>query len=122
MDGLSSTGIACSRPLLGAKIPRMAAYIVSRVKIVDREAMKRYMEEAPATVAAFGGRYLVRGGDVQALEGTWEHERMVVVEFPDKSAALAWYQSEMYRPLRELRQANAEAVILLADGVPAAVG
>lgn len=95
----------------------MRAYIVSRVRILNREAMQRYMNEAPVTVAAFGGRYLVRGNDVQALEGAWEHERMVVVEFPDKDAALAWYHSEAYRPLRELRQHNAESVILLAQGV-----
>jgi uncharacterized protein (DUF1330 family) len=96
----------------------MSAYIVSRVRIVSAEAMQRYMKEAPATVAAFGGRYLVRGNDVQALEGTWEHERMVIVEFPDKDAALAWYHSDVYRPLRDLRQVSASAVILLADGVP----
>lgn len=96
----------------------MSAYIVSRVKILDPESMQRYMNEAPATVAAFGGRYLVRGNDVQALEGAWEHERMVIVEFPDKEAALAWYHSDVYRPLRDLRQDNAEAVILLAQGVP----
>jgi uncharacterized protein (DUF1330 family) len=95
----------------------VAAYIVSRVRIHERAAMARYMAEAPATVAAFGGRYLVRGNDVQALEGAWEHERMVVVEFPDKSAALAWYGSEQYRPLRDLRQASADTVILLAEGV-----
>ncbi|HEX6084567.1 MAG TPA: DUF1330 domain-containing protein [Thermoanaerobaculia bacterium] len=95
----------------------MSAYIVSRVKILEPESMRRYMTEAPATVAAFGGRYLVRGNDVQALEGAWEHERMVIVEFPDKEAALAWYHSEIYRPLRDLRQDHAEAVILLAQGV-----
>jgi uncharacterized protein (DUF1330 family) len=67
----------------------------------------------------FGGRYLVRGNDVRALEGTWDHERMVVVEFPDKAAALAWYESPAYRPLRDLRQRSAEAVILLAEGVAA---
>lgn len=99
----------------------MAAYIVSRVKILNRESMQRYMAEAPATVAAFGGRYLVRGQDVQALEGAWEHERMVVVEFPDKEAALGWYESDAYRSLRTLRQSSAEAVILLADGVSAPV-
>lgn len=99
----------------------MSAYIVSRVNIHNREAMQRYMSEAPATVAAFGGRYLVRGNDVRALEGAWEHERMVIVEFPDKAAALAWYESEVYRPLRELRQQNASTVILLADGVPASL-
>ncbi|HEX2121345.1 MAG TPA: DUF1330 domain-containing protein [Thermoanaerobaculia bacterium] len=96
----------------------MSAYIVSRVRILDREAMQRYVTEAPETVAAFGGRYLVRGNDVQALEGAWEHERMVVVEFPDKEAALAWYHSDVYRPLRELRQRSASTVILLAEGVP----
>jgi len=96
----------------------VSAYVVSRVNIRNAEAMQRYMQEAPATVAAFGGRYLVRGNDVRALEGAWEHERMVVVEFPDKNAALAWYESDVYRPLRKLRQQNAETVILLAEGVP----
>jgi len=95
----------------------MSAYVVSRVKLLNTEAMQRYMTEAPATVAAFGGRYLVRGNDVRALEGEWEHERMVIVEFPDKRAALAWYESDVYRPLRELRQSSAETVILLAEGV-----
>src|SRR5215210_8369973 len=100
----------------------MPAYIVSRVRILNREAMQRYMGEAPATVAAFGGRYLVRGNDVRALEGAWEHERMVVVEFPDKAAALAWYHSAEYRPLRDLRQRGAHAIILLADGVAEGAG
>lgn len=94
----------------------MPAYVVSRVKILNPDAMRRYVNEAPATVAAYGGRYHFRGGDVQALEGSWEHDRMVVLEFPDKAAALAWYESDAYRPLRDLRQASADAVILLADG------
>lgn len=97
----------------------MSAYIVSRVKILDPDSMWRYMAEASATVAAFGGRYLVRGNDVQALEGAWEHERMVIVEFADKAAALGWYHSDVYRPLRDLRQASASTVILLAEGVSA---
>jgi uncharacterized protein (DUF1330 family) len=96
----------------------MAAYVVSRVAISDVEQMRRYLAEVPSIVAEFGGRYLVRGSAVQALEGTWDHDRMVVVEFPDSEAALTWYHSERYRPLRELRQASAEAVILLADGIP----
>ena len=100
----------------------VAAYIISRVRITDPKAMADYMREAPPTVAAFGGRYLVRGNDVQAIEGKWEHERMVVVEFPDKAAALAWYHSAQYAPLREVRQRSAETVILLADGVPLEVG
>jgi uncharacterized protein (DUF1330 family) len=95
----------------------MAAYIISRVKISSPDDMRRYQSEAPPVVAAFGGRYLVRGTAVQALEGAWEHDRMVVVEFPSREAALAWYHSAEYRPLRELRQQSAETIILLADGI-----
>jgi uncharacterized protein (DUF1330 family) len=96
----------------------MAAYIVSRVRIRDAAAMARYMAEAPATVAQFGGRYLVRGNNVRALEGTWDYDRIVIVEFADERAALAWYESAEYAPLRELRHRSAETVILLAEGVP----
>ncbi|HEY0159452.1 MAG TPA: DUF1330 domain-containing protein [Thermoanaerobaculia bacterium] len=98
----------------------MPAYVVSRVKILDPEGMQHYVSEAPATVAAFGGHYHFRGSNVQPLEGTWEHDRMVVLEFPSKAAAIAWYDSDLYRPLRELRHASAETIILLADGDSAA--
>jgi uncharacterized protein (DUF1330 family) len=57
----------------------------------------------------------MRGTDVEALEGTWEHHRMVILEFPDREAALAWYHSAEYAPLKALRQANSDTVILLAD-------
>lgn len=97
----------------------MAAFVVSRVRIRDAEAMRRYVSEAPATVAAFGGRYHFRGSAVEALEGAWEHDRMVVLEFPTRAAALEWYESELYRPLRELRQASADTILLLADGAAA---
>lgn len=95
----------------------MPAYVVSRLTIRHPAAMERYIAEAAATVHAHGGKYLVRGSDVQALEGSWDDERMVVVEFPSEEAALAWYRSDAYRPLREIRQQAAEAVILLAAGV-----
>jgi uncharacterized protein (DUF1330 family) len=93
----------------------VAAYIISRVHITSAEDMKRYMVEAPPTVAAFGGRYLVRGPDVSSQVSS--PERMVVAEFDSKERALSWYHSEIYRPLRDLRNRSAEAVILLADGV-----
>lgn len=97
----------------------MSYLIVSRVQIRDSKAMASYIAAAPATVVPFGGKYHVRGGAVEALEGTWEHDRMVVLEFSDKASALAWYHSEAYRPLRELRQASADTIILLAEGLNA---
>jgi uncharacterized protein (DUF1330 family) len=95
----------------------VSAYVISRVSIRDAEAMQRYVAEAPATVAPFGGRYLVRADTATALEGTWDADRIVVLEFPTRDDALAWYHSEEYRGLRDLRWSAADAVILLADGV-----
>jgi uncharacterized protein (DUF1330 family) len=94
----------------------MPAYVVSRLTIHDRAAFGSYLAEAPRTVARFGGRYLFRGGEVTALEGSWDDERLVILEFETAAAARAWYQSAEYQRLRELRQGAADGVILLAGG------
>lgn len=95
----------------------MAVYVVSRLSIQDAQSMQRYVDQVVPVVQAFGGKYLVRGSKVRALEGRWESDRMVVLEFPDEEGAMKWYHSPEYRPLRDLRQSSAQAVILLADGV-----
>lgn len=95
----------------------MAVYVVSRLSIQDAQSMQRYVDQVVPVVQAFGGKYLVRGSKVRALEGRWESDRMVVLEFPDEEGAMRWYHSAEYRPLRDLRQSSAQAVILLADGV-----
>jgi uncharacterized protein (DUF1330 family) len=92
----------------------MPAYVVSRLTIHDRAAFESYLVDAPQTVARFGGKYLFRGKDVTALEGSWDDERLVILEFETAEAAWAWYQSMEYERLRELRQGAADAVILLA--------
>jgi len=98
----------------------MTAYIVSRVAINDSEAMRDYMARAPETVFAHGGKYLVRTGDIEVLEGRADYERVVVVEFPDKAAALAWYNSDAYRPLRDQRWAASDAHIIVVPDEGAA--
>lgn len=99
----------------------MAVFIVSRVDIADPDRMAEYMQAAPATVEAFGGRYVVRTGNIAVIEGEERCDRMVVLEFPTREQALAWYHSELYRPLRDLRWQVAKASILLLDptAVPA---
>jgi uncharacterized protein (DUF1330 family) len=92
----------------------MPAYVVSRLTIHDHAAFERYLAEAPQTVGHFGGKYLFRGGDVAALEGSWDDERLVILEFGTAEAARAWYGSAEYERLRELRERAADAVILLA--------
>ncbi|MGO1120545.1 DUF1330 domain-containing protein [Rhodovibrionaceae bacterium A322] len=94
----------------------MPTYIVSRVTIKDSEKMQGYMAEAPETVAAYGGRYLARTPDIKVLEGQADYNRMVVLEFPNEEQALAWYNSEEYRDLRETRWAAADAHIVVLPG------
>ena len=94
----------------------MTAYIISRVSISDAEAMKGYMADAPESVYTYGGKYLVRTSDIMALEKDADYQRMVVVEFPDKNAALAWYNSEDYRELRDIRWKSADAHIVVVPG------
>ncbi|KAE9629282.1 DUF1330 domain-containing protein [Parasedimentitalea maritima] len=91
----------------------MPVLIVSRVSIKDPEAMASYMEAAPETVAAYGGNYLARTPQIEVLEGVADYDRMVVVEFPDRTCALAWYESEEYRDLRQSRWNAAEAHIVV---------
>lgn len=91
----------------------MAVYIVSRVDIADQERMKDYMAAAPATVEAHGGRYIVRSGNINVLEGDQTCDRVVVLEFPTREQAMGWYNSQDYRPLRDERWAAAKASIML---------
>ena len=94
----------------------MTAYIISRVSISDGEAMAGYMAAAPESVHAYGGEYLVRTGEITVLEGEAPYERVVVVRFPDKESALAWYHSDAYRDLRDVRWKSAEAHIICVPG------
>jgi uncharacterized protein (DUF1330 family) len=91
----------------------MTVYIVSRVDITDPELMAGYMKAAPATVEAHGGRYIVRTGDIEVIEGKTRCDRVVVLEFPTREQALAWYNSDDYRKLRDVRWQAATASILL---------
>jgi len=98
------------------------AYIVVESKISDPEQFKAYMAAAPAIVKAFGGEYLVRGGRIDVLEGTWTPPRMTVLRYPSFEAAKAMYDSPEYVAARKLR-AGAAAVfnMVLVEGVDAPV-
>jgi len=94
----------------------MPACIISRVKISDPQTMTSYMAQAPASIETFGGKYLVRTQNIEVLEGKADYDRMVVLEFPDRERALAWYHSDEYRELRETRWRAAEAHIVVLPG------
>jgi uncharacterized protein (DUF1330 family) len=94
----------------------MAAYVVVDISIRDRKTYERYKELAAPTVTAYGGRYLVRGGATESLEGDWHPPRLVILEFPDFEAGRAWWNSPEYEPAKALRQTCAETDMLLVQG------
>lgn len=95
----------------------MPAYIIANIHVTDSERYKDYVAAVPALIAKHGGKYRVRGGDSSVLEGGWATGRLVVIEFPDRDAALGFYEDPAYVPLQSLRQSAAESDVLIVDGV-----
>jgi uncharacterized protein (DUF1330 family) len=95
----------------------MPAYLIANVNVHDAAAFEEYRRQVPATIAKHGGRYLVRGGRVERLEGTWSPARLVVLEFPSMEQARRWYDSEDYRGPKALRLTCAMSDVLFVEGV-----
>jgi uncharacterized protein (DUF1330 family) len=95
----------------------MPAYVVANVRVEDTERYPDYSAQVPATIERYGGRFLARAGRAERLEGSVEPERFVILEFPSYEQAKAWYESEEYRPLLELRQATSTGDLILVEGV-----
>lgn len=99
----------------------MAVYVINEVEVLDPAGFEEYWLAAPATVAAFGGRYLARGGAVELLEGDRVSPRVVVLEFESIATAKAWLDSPEYRPAREVRHRTARTRMIAVQGLDAAV-
>jgi uncharacterized protein (DUF1330 family) len=95
----------------------MAAYVIVDIDVHDAPGLEEYRRQVPATVAKYGGRFVVRGGSFQTLEGDWQPKRLVVLEFPSTEQAKRWYSSEEYRPLLAMRLKASTSNIVLVDGV-----
>lgn len=94
----------------------MSAYVVVQIAIEDPATYERYRIMAPPSISAYGGRYLVRGGASEVLEGAWQPPRLVILEFADASKARAWWASPEYAPAKALRQQSAQTEMLLIEG------
>jgi uncharacterized protein (DUF1330 family) len=95
----------------------MSAFVIADVTVTDPAGYERYKQLTPAAIAAFGGRFVARGGEAAALEGDWQPARLVIVEFPSLERARAWYDSVEYREAKALRQQTARTNMLIVDGV-----
>lgn len=92
-------------------------YIIVQVDVQDPEAFEKYRALVPATIAQYGGQYLVRGGSFEKLEGDEPLGRMVMLEFPSYAQAKAWYDSEEYAGPKAMRHASSRANAVLVEGV-----
>lgn len=96
----------------------MPAYIIANVRFTNPEKAPEYTRQVPATVEQYGGRYLARGGRLEVVEGDWQPNRLVIIEFPSLEQAKRWYESEEYGPVRALRLAHAESQLVFVEGLP----
>jgi uncharacterized protein (DUF1330 family) len=101
----------------------VAAYVIGNVEVENPEAYAEYTARVPASIAEFGGHFIVRGGATEVKEGKLDAGRVVVIEFPDMDAARAWYASATYQQILPIRLANSHAAfIAIVDGVTSPVG
>jgi len=99
----------------------MSAFVVADVEVLDLDAYKSsgYLENTPRIAATFGGKYRIRGGDMQILEGDWQPARVVLIEFPDMQKLQDFYNSEEYAPWIKVRQSFTRSKIVAIQGVAA---
>jgi uncharacterized protein (DUF1330 family) len=98
----------------------MPAYLIADVEVHDSDAYARYRELSTESVARHGGRWIVRGGDHEVIEGDWTPGRLVVIEFDDIAAARAFWNSDDYREAAEVRRAASVGRFVLVEGVTSA--
>lgn len=94
----------------------MAAYIVVQVEVTDPQRYADYREMVVPTLEQYGGKFLVRGGRVENLEGEWSPSRFVVIEFESVEQAKAWWSSKEYGPAKKLRQETARTEMIVVEG------
>ena len=95
----------------------MTAYVIFDIDIHDPEQYGDYRQLAAPTVAQYGGRYIVRGGAASSLEGDWQPNRVVVLQFDTTEQARAWHDSPEYRPARAIRERTARSKAIIVEGV-----
>ena len=95
----------------------MPAYVIVETDVHDPEQYEQYKAASPGAVAAGGGRFVARGGELAVLEGDWNPSRLVVLEFPDLATAKDWYASERYQEAKRLREGAARLNIVAVEGL-----
>ena len=110
-------GVAGAKAIHAQQAKTPPAYVIAEVEVTDPATLQKYGEKAPQIVASFNGRYVVRGGNVQALEGDPPKGYVVVIAFDSAAKAREWYDSPAYSAIRPFRQAATKSRLFIAEGV-----
>ena len=95
----------------------MKAYVIADIEVTDSVGYDEYRKGVPATIAAYGGNYLARGGTIEKLEGPWLPKRCVILEFPSMAQFQLWWDSPEYAPLKALRQRTTRSSLVVTEGL-----
>jgi len=96
----------------------MTAYVIAEIDIKNAREYEEVKRLTPATIAAYGGTYLARGGPCETLEGTWAPKRLVILKFESIDQAKQWWDSPEYRPVKVARQDCASVNMIVTEGIP----
>jgi uncharacterized protein (DUF1330 family) len=95
----------------------MPAYLIVQLEVTDAAGYDDYKKMVPSSLEAYGGKFVVRGGACETLEGAWQPKRLVVLEFPSVAVAKRWWSSPEYREAKALRQRTAKTEMIVVEGV-----
>ncbi|MEE8046985.1 MAG: DUF1330 domain-containing protein [Dehalococcoidia bacterium] len=95
----------------------MSAYVVVDIDVKDQEAYEEYRRLVPPLIEKFGGRYIVRGGEITPGEGDWDLHRVVILEFPSKEQAQALFSADEYAPVAAIRHKAANSKTFIVEGI-----
>jgi uncharacterized protein (DUF1330 family) len=95
----------------------MAVYLVYDIEVTDPETYREYIKLATAAIDKYGGKYVVRGGSYQVLEGDWQPKRLVITEWEDEEHMRRWYDSPEYSAARAIRQKSSISNGIMVQGI-----
>ena len=95
----------------------MPGYVIFNIDVKKPNEYKEYVEKVTPIVNKFGGKYIVRCGEAEVIEGTWTYLRTIIIKFPSYEKALEWYSSEEYKPIKKIRLDNSVSNGMIIKGV-----
>ncbi len=95
----------------------MAGYVIVDTEITDMDVYGEFIERVPALVESYGGKFIIRGGDVEVLQGDWKPSRLVVLEFESAEKAANWENSSEFAELKAIRDSASNSNVIVVDGV-----